>query len=83
MRTLVIAGIGALVFVGGVLVGSVAGGSPELPAPCAQAMAAADAVAAAIETQWSTASEAVDAAQAALNESDYGPLAQECRLATS
>jgi hypothetical protein len=82
VRILVAAGLAVVTFVAGLVVGiAVDADDVTLPPPCAEALVAADKVAAAVEAQWSTASAAVDAAQRALSESGYRERAAACRSA--
>ncbi|NDL60324.1 hypothetical protein [Phytoactinopolyspora mesophila] len=67
----------------GLLIGATAGGTDtSLPESCEQALRAAESLAEVIESEWATASAAVDAAQTALADSDLTALTSDCRAET-
>jgi ribose/xylose/arabinose/galactoside ABC-type transport system permease subunit len=80
MNTPIVATLATLAVAAGITAGLILGGrSNDVPASCLDALAAANTIAIAIETQWATASAAVDAAQQALSESGYRDHAATCR----
>ncbi|WP_129664553.1 hypothetical protein [Phytoactinopolyspora endophytica] len=80
-RSLLLTAMTALLSIlAGFLIGLLVGrNATSLPEPCAGALTAGERVAAAIESDWPTASAAVDTVQTALEESDFRELAAACR----
>jgi hypothetical protein len=75
-----IAAVPAAALVVGVVAGALIGrATAPVSEQCEEALDAASAVAAAIEAEWQTASEAVDAAQRALADSRFRDLEAACR----